>query len=83
MVAWRPYLNVVTALYSDIVVFENLFFRPFRGKQEAGVFKNVHSEDGFGKPSFLVSEIAVYVLTEVKVKMKKKISVFKNKGLFT
>ena len=27
----------------DIMVFENLPFRPFTRKREAGVFKNLHS----------------------------------------
>ena len=39
VVARRPYLNVVTAPYTNIVVFENLRFRPFTRKQEAGGFK--------------------------------------------
>ena len=39
VVAWRPYFNVVTAPYTNIVVFENLRFRPFTRKQEAGGFK--------------------------------------------
>ena len=41
VVAWRPYLNVVTAPYTNIVVFENLRFRPFTRKQEAGGFKKI------------------------------------------
>ena len=60
VVAQWPYYNVVTVPYDDIIVFQNLCTRPFTFKQEAGVFKKVHSEDRFGKTSFLVSEIAVY-----------------------
>ena len=39
VVAWRPYFNVVTGPYTNIVVFENLRFRSFTRKQEAGGFK--------------------------------------------
>ena len=37
-------------MYDD--VFENLGFRPFTGKRESGVFKNLHPEDRFRKPPF-------------------------------
>ena len=36
----------------DIIVFENLLFRASTRKREAGVLKNVHSEDCFPKPAF-------------------------------
>ena len=36
----------------DIIVFENLGFRPSTRKRESGVFKNLHSEDRFRKPTF-------------------------------
>ena len=36
----------------DIIVFENLGFRPSTRKRESGVFENLHSEDRFRKPAF-------------------------------
>ena len=36
----------------DIIVFENLGFRPSTRKRESGVFKNLHSGDHFRKLAF-------------------------------
>ena len=36
----------------DIIVFENLGFRPSTRTRQSGVFKNLHSEDRFRKPAF-------------------------------
>ena len=61
----------------DIIVFENLGFRPSTRKRQCGVFKNLHSEDRFRKPTFFgVRKGRSYV----KAKMEGKISVFKNPG---
>ena len=43
---------VVYMIY-DIIVFENLRFGPSTRKWEAGVFKNLHSEERFWKAAFL------------------------------
>ena len=48
----------------DIIVFVNIPFRPFTRKRKAGVFKNLHSGDRFGKDMFSVTVFTGYVWTE-------------------
>ena len=48
----------------DIIVFENLLFRASTRKREAGVLKNVHSEDCVPKPAFFICLNPVYVWTD-------------------
>ena len=55
----------------DIVVFENLRFRPFGlGKLEAGVFKNLHSKEHFQKDMFSATVFTGYVWTEGQTREK-------------
>ena len=55
----------------DIIVFENLLFRASTRKREAGVLKNVHSEDCFPKPAFFICLNPVYVGRTAKTEEKK------------
>ena len=56
---------VVYMIY-DIIVFENLRFGPSTRKWEAGVFKNLHSEERFWKAAFLRTVFNRYVWTGPK-----------------
>ena len=50
--------------YEDIVIFENLCFRPSTRKREVCVFKTSILETVFNEPACLVPHNAVYVMTE-------------------
>ena len=48
----------------DIIVFENLRFRPHENEEVAFLKKKIHSGDRFRKPACLVPENAAYLWTE-------------------
>ena len=57
----------------DIIVFENLRFRPFTRKGQAGVFKNLHSRDCYWKTAFSEHTWTKLLLMEmIQLKAKKK-----------
>ena len=59
-------IMLVVYMIYDIIVFENLRFGPSTRKWEAGVFKNLHSEERFWKAAFLGTVFARYVWTGPK-----------------
>ena len=64
---------VVYDMRCDITVFENLRFRPFTRKGQAGEFKNLHSRDCYWKAA--ISEHAwtkLLLMEEIQLKAKKK-----------
>ena len=61
----------------DIIVFENLLFRPSTRKREAGVLKDVHSGDRFPKPAFFIC-LKTQFTCGGKAKTEEKNSVLKN-----
>ena len=59
----------------DIIVFENLCFRPsIRKRVEAVVFKNLHSGDRFWKAASFIPVNAVYTWTKGKKRKKSPVS---------
>ena len=54
---------LVVYMIFDIIVFENLRFGPSKRKWEAGVFKNLHSEERFCKAALSVTVFTRYVWT--------------------
>ena len=54
---------LVVYMIFDIIVFENLRFGASKRKWEAGVFKNLHSEERFCKAAFSVTVFTRYVWT--------------------
>ena len=57
---------LVVYMIFDIIVFENLRFGPSTRKWEAGVFKNLHSEERFWKAAFSVTVFTRYKWTGPK-----------------
>ena len=49
----------------DIIVLENLRFRPSTRKREDGFFKNLHSGERFWKDAFAVTEFTEYIRVTV------------------
>ena len=47
----------------DIILFENLHFRPPTRKQKAGVFENLHSGERFWKDALSMTFFTRYVWT--------------------
>ena len=59
-------IMLVVYMIYDIIVFENLRFGPSTGKWEAGVFKNLYSEERFWKAAFWGTVFTRYVWTGPK-----------------
>ena len=59
-------IMLVVYMIYDIIVFENLRFGPSTRKWEAGVFKNLHSEERFWKAAFWGTVCTRYVWTRPK-----------------
>ena len=59
-------IMLVLYMIYDIIVFENLRFGPSTRKWEAGVFKNLHSEERFWKAAFWGTVFTRYVWTVPK-----------------
>ena len=71
----------------DIIVFENLRFRPSKRKREASVFKNLHSGERFWKDAFWVTVFTRYVLMvgqtgEQNIRFRLRIGVDGQKPIF-
>ena len=60
----------------DVIVFENLRFRPSKRIQHISIFKNLHPGECIWKPLFLVPENAGYV--GMVIEFGENISVFEN-----
>ena len=55
----------------DIIVLENLRFRPSTRKREAGFLKNLHSGERFLKDAFAVKEFTEYIREDGRTNRKK------------
>ena len=62
-IRYRP-LPGVGCMVDDIIVVENLYFRPCTQKRYSNVFKNLHSMGGSQKPVFLTPKNSVHAWTE-------------------
>ena len=63
---YETYIILVVYMIYHIIVFENLRFGPSTRKWEAGVFKNLHSEERFWKAAFWRTVFTRYVWTGPK-----------------